>query len=122
MTCLIAGCPRQRNVGKKFKRRYCKMHATRITKTGVAGPITPLIGKRGEGYTHSDGYKAFVKQGKEVLEHRDVWQKKFGVIPKGFVIHHRNGDKLDNRIENLECMLIADHVSLHKKGVRLATN
>ena len=36
-----------------------------------------------------------------VLEHRHVWTKHHGPIPKGMWIHHINGKKYDNRIENL---------------------
>jgi len=34
-------------------------------------------------------------------EHREVWQEAHGEIPKGWVVHALNGDKLDIRLENL---------------------
>lgn len=37
-----------------------------------------------------------------ILEHRAVWIDHHGPIPEGAVVHHKNGLKLDNRIENLE--------------------
>lgn len=33
--------------------------------------------------------------------HRLVWNIHYGAIPEGMVVDHINGDKLDNRIENL---------------------
>ena len=35
------------------------------------------------------------------MVHRYVWEQNFGKIPEGGVIHHINGNKFDNRIENL---------------------
>lgn len=38
---------------------------------------------------------------KLIAVHRLVAVTYLGAIPDGFVVHHRNGNKLDNRIENL---------------------
>ena len=35
--------------------------------------------------------------------------------PKGYVIHHRNEDKTDNRIENLEVMESSIHMAKHMR-------
>lgn len=51
--------------------------------------------------------------GKKLL-HRLIWEHFKGQIPKGHVIHHKNGDKLNNSIENLECMSQTAHVRLHR--------
>ena len=32
---------------------------------------------------------------------RELWQEKHGLIPKGWVVHNLNGNKGDNRLENL---------------------
>lgn len=50
-------------------------------------------------------------QGK--LLHRLIWERESGSIPKGYLVHHRNGDGTDNRIENLELISRADHCALH---------
>jgi predicted DNA-binding protein YlxM (UPF0122 family) len=44
-----------------------------------------------------------------VKEHRLVWYNAYGEIPKGYHVHHRNGDKLDNRLENLELLSHRKH-------------
>lgn len=43
--------------------------------------------------------------------HRDAWKAAFGPIPPGCHIHHRDGNVLNNRIENLECLPASKHLS-----------
>jgi hypothetical protein len=42
--------------------------------------------------------------------HRLVWQTFRGVIPNGLEINHRNGDKADNRLKNLELITRSDNM------------
>lgn len=48
-----------------------------------------------------------------IRAHVWVWSKHFGEVPKGFHIHHKDGDKSNNFIDNLELMNQFDHLSLH---------
>lgn len=45
--------------------------------------------------------------------HREVWIRERGPIPRGFVVHHIDQDKNNNRIENLAMMSWSRHSSLH---------
>ena len=45
-------------------------------------------------------------------QHRIVWEKENGPIPKGYVIHHKDGDRKNNAIENLELLLKIEHDKL----------
>lgn len=77
---------------------------------------------KGEGNINWAGYKRIVIHGHpnsntkgRVLEHVVIMGNHIGrPIQKGETIHHKNGDRLDNRIENLE---LWDH--LHPPGQRV---
>ena len=51
-----------------------------------------------------------------VMKHHLVMEQHIGrYIPKGYVVHHKNGKRDDNRIENLELMTLGEHTSHHMK-------
>ena len=46
--------------------------------------------------------------------HRLIWEDFYNTeVPKGYVIHHRNFNKLDNCILNLQLMKKGEHTKLH---------
>ena len=45
--------------------------------------------------------------------HRYVWYFYNGEIPKGYHVHHKDGDKANNSIDNLECIDGYEHLSQH---------
>ena len=50
---------------------------------------------------NKDGYNRVVIEGKEYRVHRIIWEMFNGPITENLVIDHIDGDKLNNRIENL---------------------
>jgi hypothetical protein len=48
-----------------------------------------------------------------VLEHRMVLHDAGIAIRPGYDVHHRNGDKTDNGLDNLELLPRAEHQALH---------
>ena len=54
------------------------------------------------------------RERKQCYIHRACWEAHNGPIPDGHVVHHRNKDHADHRIENLTCMTHGEHMRLHK--------
>ena len=59
------------------------------------------------------------RQKKNRLVHRARWESFHGDIPDGFVIHHMDGDRLNNEIHNLWCRPHGEHVRMHWHEKRL---
>ena len=49
--------------------------------------------------------------------HRLIWEDFYNCkVPDGYIIHHKNGNKLDNCILNLQLMRESTHKTLHCSG------
>jgi len=44
--------------------------------------------------------------------HRWVWEQKYGKIKNGFIINHKNGNRADNRLANLEAIPVSEHTQV----------
>ena len=47
--------------------------------------------------------------------HRLVWESFVGEIPKGCIIHHKDGNKQNNRLSNLQLVTTKEHHDIHIK-------
>lgn len=46
--------------------------------------------------------------------HREVWKAHYGDIPDGYEVHHKDQDRANNQIENLELMDGSEHNSMQE--------
>lgn len=67
------------------------------------------------GWIHeSQGCRYVCIGGKDILEHRYIMEQHLDrPLDINEIVHHINGDRLDNRLENLELMTKGEHSTLH---------
>jgi HNH endonuclease len=73
------------------------------------------VGHDGYVRIRTDGHPRASPHGQYVFEHILIMEKYLGRnITKAEVVHHINGIRNDNRIENLRIMTNSEHMSLHR--------
>lgn len=70
-------------------------------------------------FSSSNGYPTIYVNGKNVLLHRYVWEKYYGNIPEGFEIHHKDKNRKNYDISNLELIDVIEHHRQHAIDHRL---
>lgn len=81
------------------------------SKEYMKGENSPFF----KGGTHTKaGYKVIKINGKYKYEHREIMEKFLGrKLNKDEVVHHKDGNKLNNSIDNLELMSKREHDYFH---------
>ena len=49
-----------------------------------------------------------------------LWEKKRGKIPSGYIVHHKDGDSMNDRIKNYHLVTRAGHIELHRDDLSYA--
>lgn len=98
--CLYDGCDRLAR-GYAGVNVYCKGHYSQLH---AGQELRPLFqAKESGGHVTAEGYRLVSIGGRPIMEHRAVMERIVGRPLEPYEnVHHLNGDKLDNRAENLE--------------------
>jgi phage FluMu protein Com len=79
--------------------------------------VEKIISKGDYNYAVVRGHPAATAVGDYVLHHRVVMENHLNrLLQHDEVVHHVNGDKKDNRVENLKVMGNSEHARLHQVG------
>lgn len=96
-------------VYKAFKKRGLKLRSVEPQKFQIY---------EGRKFTiRNHGYYALTTDDR-CLMHRFIWEREKNAIPDGWDIHHINGDRSDNRLENLICLPKDEHTRIHQREKR----
>lgn len=96
-TCSLESCNKpHKGLG------YCTGHWQRFRKTGSVDETKPLEPAY-QPIPDSNGYMIYKKNNKSIKVHREVMEEHLGrPLLSHESVHHKNGVRSDNRIENLE--------------------
>ena len=87
--------------------------------TNYPSYCSKACGKFRGGHLLSDGYFGLYYKGKHVRLHRLIYEFANGKLDSKIDIHHINGNKLDNRLDNLRAMTKNEHTREHNRISRL---
>lgn len=92
-----------------FNGRYVVSSEGQVKSLLTGRILSP--GRTSRGYLSVSLYRSVVpKQAVSLSVHRVVWNAFVGPVPAGMQINHIDGDKLNNRLANLECVTQGENI------------
>jgi len=95
ITCKVDGCPDESTC-----MGFCDKHYAINYRR--PGETHSLVASKGSGWVDKKGYHRIKINGVTHMKHRIAWETAHGPLLPGQNLHHKNGNRADNSLENLE--------------------
>ena len=113
--CITPGCGRVRDTVSRS--HYCG--GCRGRKQRYGAPEKPSVTRQRRVWNPNcnvvNGYLTTWFCGIKAPVHRLVYLITYGEIPKGYHIHHKDGNRFNNHWDNLVAVTPLEHCRLHKR-------
>jgi len=113
--CIVEGCE-----SKHYCKNYCIKHFRRFEAHG--DPLYLKIKERGQGTINGknkSGYICVKIKGRSYLLHRLIMENHLGrKLLASEIVHHKDENRLNNSIDNLEIMTRSEHIKHHHTGAK----
>ena len=110
----MCGCGRRTNITRQTQALYGSV------KGKPRRYVHGHQGRKAEYYTDEMGYRRRYRENGDIVdrrrEHQIVYEKHYGPVAAGLLIHHIDGDRTNNAPENLVALTMRDHMRTHSAG------
>lgn len=122
-TCNFCGTPLHRdNFATQHAFQRAKFCSRDCRYTAARRDGAEYVSARGYTLVKVHGHPVATRSGGYMFKHRYVMEQHLGrLLTTEETVHHKDGNKQNNHIDNLELLSNTEHVTLHNKQQILAT-